>query len=107
MFGSLQEVVVFVLSLAVAVGAVWAFIDAMRHAPATFIAAGKQNKLVWGVILGLVMAITFVLLPSPLGAGPGILGIFGVICIIVVAYYFVDVAKKLREHQGGPRAGGW
>lgn len=107
MFSSLQGFIVFAVSLVTLIGAVWAFADSMRYTNATYVAAGKRSKVMWGLILGGVMVLTFVLLPAPLGSGGGVIGIIGVIAIIVIAYYFVDVRKHLQENKGGYSGGGW
>lgn len=114
MFGALQNLIVFVISLAALVGAVWALFDALRYPNQAYVAAGKQTKVLWGVILGVASAITLVYLPWPPGrGGMGILSFLGIAASVAVIYYFVGVQPKLREnhHPGSPRGrsnrGGW
>lgn len=112
MFGSLQHLVVLVLSVVVFIAAVWAFIDATRYSNAAYQNASKNSKTLWLVILGVATLIGFVSLPWPIGAGSGIIGLFGIAAVIAVVYYFVDVRPKvagMSPGSGGPRrsSGGW
>ena len=114
MFGTLQNLIVFVISLAALVGAIWALIDALRYPNQAYVSAGKQTKVLWGVILGVASAITLVYLPWPPGrGGMGILGLLGIAATVAVIYFFVGVRPKLREHhtpgssRGPVNRGGW
>lgn len=111
MFNTLQGGLILALSLAAFVGALWALIDALRHPAGAYVAAGKQTKTLWGVILGVATLIAFVSLPWPLGGGGGILGLLGIAVIIAVVLYFVDVRPKLLSAGGGGGSGrgtgGW
>jgi hypothetical protein len=83
-----------IISLALLVVELVALIDAaIRPAPA-YVAAGKQTKVFWLVIL--VLALLF--------RGIGILGLAGLVAAIV---YLVDVRPALREVGGGGSRGGW
>ncbi|WP_062070311.1 DUF2516 family protein [Demequina sediminicola] len=113
MFGTLQNLIVFAISAAAFVGALWGLIDAFKYPDATFRAAGKLNKTWWLVILGAATVIAFLALPWPLGTGGGIGGILGFAAIVAVIVYFVDVRPKLQQFGGrniGGRSnntGGW
>lgn len=72
----------------------WALIDAaIRPAPA-YVAAGKQTKPVWVVLLGLAIALDLLW-------GRGFISLFAVAGLIVAIIYLVDVRPKVRETQGG------
>lgn len=105
MFGTLQNLIVFALSLAAFVGAIWGLIDAARHSESSFQAAGKQTKMIWLIILGAATIVAFLALPWPLGTGGGIGGILGIASIVAVMVYFVDVRPKIGQY-GGPSSGG-
>ena len=112
MFGSLQNLIVLLLSVAVLVAAVWALIDASRYANSAYQNAGKQSKILWLVILGAAAVVGFISLPPPLGAGGGVIGLLGIASVIAVVYYFVDVRPKvagMNPGSRGPRrsSGGW
>lgn len=83
------------LGLALLALKLWALIDALiRPAPA-YVAAGKQSKVFWVVILAL--AVVFV--------GIGLLGLAGIVAAIV---YLVDVRPAVRGIGGGRGSqGGW
>lgn len=113
MFGTLQNSLIFLISLAALVAAIWALIEALRYPNQAYVAAGKRSKALWGAIIALAALIAFVSLPPPLGRGGGPLGLLGIASIAAVLYFFVDVKPKLREHHnpGAPRGrsnrGGW
>ncbi len=113
MFGAAQQFIMMAISVVVFVGAVWALIDVARYPAPTFAMAGKKNKWLWVAIMAVATAIAFVSLPPPFGVGRGILGIFGIVTIAAVVYYFVDVRKRLQENRpprSGPgtgNRGGW
>ncbi|WP_062381444.1 DUF2516 family protein [Demequina pelophila] len=102
MFGSLQAMVVLVISAAALAGAVWGVIDAARRPDTAFRNAGKLTKTIWLAILGVATLIAFISLPWPLGTGGGIGGILGIVSVVAVIVYFVDVRPKI----GGPTLGG-
>lgn len=115
MFGFLQSLVVWIISAAALVGAIWAFIDATKHADSAYRSAGRNSKVLWLVILGVAAVVAFVSLP-PLPFGPNILGfsgggitwLLGIAAIVAVVFYFVDVRPKVSGHSGGGRSsGGW
>jgi hypothetical protein len=110
-FDTLQSIVIFALSTAALVGAIWALIDAMKFPDSAFVNAGKKSKVLWGVILGAAVVVAFVSLPPPLGRGGGVLGFLGIAAIFAVVFYFVDVRPKLRENNYGSgrgrSSGGW
>ena len=57
---SVQGVVVLVLGLAALGAEVFALLDALRHRPDAFVAAGKRTKNFWLLVLGVATAVGFV-----------------------------------------------
>lgn len=85
------------LDLGVFVLALWAFVDALiRPAPA-FVAAGKQTKQIWLLILGAGLFLTLI------GLG-GFLGLLGAVVAVASIVYLVDVRPAVR---GTPPGGPW
>ena len=82
-----------IVSLAMLVVEVWALVDAVIRPTTAYVAAGKQSKVFWVVIL--VLAVLF--------RGLGLLGLIGLVAAIV---YLVDVRPALREVSGGRGSGG-
>jgi Protein of unknown function (DUF2516) len=89
--GGLLQILVLIAVVAETLG----FLDALTHKPEAYVAAGKQTKLFWTLLLGLAALISFLT-----RAVLGIVGIIGVVAIIV---YFVDVRPALRTVRGGGR----
>jgi hypothetical protein len=101
-----QNLVLTLLSLAAFALEVFALVDAARHRPDAYTAAGKLTKNKWLLILGIAAAIGFVfLLSSPLG-------FLSIIAVVAAAVYMVDVRPALQRVTGrgnsasGPY-GGW
>lgn len=114
MLGSMQELVTTALAYAAFGLAVYALVDVLRRRPEAFVSAGKQTKAIWGSIVGVATAITFIALPRPLGVG--ILWTFSFITLAAIAasiIYIVGVKPALGPHRKGggsrpPRnTGGW
>jgi hypothetical protein len=75
----------------------WAFIDAIRRPGPAFVAASKQTKPLWLVILGVALVIG-------LGGAVGELSLFSILPIIAfvaAAVYLTDVRPKVSSYQGG------
>lgn len=106
LFGWLQTLVIFAISAAALIGAIWGFIDCLRRPEGAFTAAGKWSKTIWLVLLGVATLIAFISLPWPLGTGGGIGGILGIAAIVAVIVYFVDVRPKLGSGGFGGSIGG-
>lgn len=95
--GAYAPLTYFFVALAVAAFVVeaWAFIDAiMRPAPA-YIAAGKQSKKIWMIILG----VAFVLGLYSAAYG-GVTGILSVAAFVAAAIYLADVRPKVKDFRG-------
>jgi hypothetical protein len=86
--------IALIISLALLVLELWALIDAALQPTQAYVAAGKQTKVFWVVIL--VLAVLF--------RGLGLLALAGIIAAIV---YLVDVRPALRTIRGGGSQDGW
>jgi hypothetical protein len=95
--GSAQSLVMLVLGVFAFGTQVVALADALRHRPDAFVAASKQTKQRWLIILAVATAIGFVSLLGPLN-------IFNLIAFVAAAVYLVDVRPALRQITG--RGGG-
>jgi hypothetical protein len=89
-----------VLSVAALCAEVWAFVDALRRPAPAFVAASKQTKPLWLVILGVASVIG--LWYSTLG-GPSL---FPIVAFVAAAIYLTDVRPKVREFKGGSSSSG-
>ncbi|MDZ4267743.1 MAG: DUF2516 family protein [Mycobacterium sp.] len=84
--------VLFAVTVAVLVTAVYAFVHAAMQRPDAYTAADKLTKPVWLVILGAGVLLALVL------------GITGVaISAVAAGVYLVDVRPKILEIQGKSR----
>jgi hypothetical protein len=84
--------VLFVITIAVLIMTVYAFVHAAIQRPDAYTAAEKLTKPVWLIILGVAALLAFVL------------GITGTaIAAVASGVYLVDVRPKLLEIQGKSR----
>ena len=67
----------------------WAFVDAISHRPEAFVAADKQTKQMWLIILGVAL-VAHMLIWSPFS----FLNLIGAVAAIV---YLVDTRPALRS----------
>jgi len=91
--GGVIPLLFFVLLLLQIVLKVYVFIDAVRRPQDAFVAADKQTKNFWLIILGLALLTQFVF-----GNPIGILTIVGTVAALV---YLVDAIPALRAVGGG------
>ena len=95
MLGSYTPLAIFFLVLGVAAFVVeaWAFIDAITRPSQAFVAAGKQTKQLWLIILGVatVVGLAFAII----GVGPT--SILPVAAFVAAAIYLADVRPKVRS----------
>jgi hypothetical protein len=82
------------LTLAAFVIEAWAFIDSITRPASAFIAAGKQTKQLWLILLGLAFVLG--LISIVYGGG---LGFLSVAAFVAAAVYHVDVRPKVREYS--------
>lgn len=103
MFAQLQYFVMLALTFALFAVEVWAFVDALRHRPEQYVAAGKRTKGFWLALTGAAAVVGFLTLP-PL-SGINALGLIGLAAVVVSAIYLTDVRPAVRREA--PRRGGW
>lgn len=84
----LQNNLMLVLSLVLFVCKAVAFVDAATRPPALFVAAGKQTKPFWLLILGLALLVHMVMW-SPIG----ILNVIGTVAAFV---YLADARPAMK-----------
>jgi hypothetical protein len=88
----------FFVALAVAAFIVeaWAFVDAITRPAQAFVAAGKQTKVIWMIILG----VAFVLGLYAAAYG-GVTSILSVAAFVAAAIYLADVRPKVKDFRRG------
>jgi NAD/NADP transhydrogenase alpha subunit len=91
------------LSIAAFVAEAWALIDAIRHPPAAFLAAGKQTKQIWMIILGVAAVVG--LGSSAFYGGIALIGILPLAAFVAAAIYLTDVRPKIKDFRGGTNSG--
>jgi len=93
--GNYTPLTLFFLALGLAAFVVeaWAFIDAITRPSQAFVAAGKQTKPLWLIILGVatVVGLAFAII----GVGPT--SILPVAAFVAAAVYLADVRPKVRS----------
>ena len=88
-----------VLSLAAFVMEAWAFADALRRPAGAFLAAGKQTKPLWLIILGVATAVG---LGYSVGIGGlSVIGILPIAAFVAAAIYLTDVRPKVKDFGAG------
>ena len=94
--GAYAPLAYFFVALAVAAFVVeaWSLIDAITRPAQAFVAAGKQTKLIWLIILG----IAFVLGLYAAAYG-GVTGFLSVAAFVAAAIYLADVRPKVKEFR--------
>ena len=89
------------LSVAAFVVEGWAVTDAIRRPAPAFVAASKQTKPLWLVILG--VAVVVGLAGAAYHLGPINFLVIG--AFVAAAVYLTDVRPKVREFKGGTHQG--
>ena len=99
MFGAYTPLNDFFLALGLAAFIVeaWAFIDAITRPGQAFVAAGKQTKPLWLIILGVAAVIG--LAGAAYGVGPT--SILPVAAFVAAAVYLADVRPKVKDFRRG------
>ena len=92
-FGSLQSLIGLAFWAALMGVSVFGLVDALRHRPEAFTAAGKASKNVLLAVLGVAVALSLVSFPYPFQL-PGILAAVG------AGVYAADVRPALRQVMG-------
>jgi Protein of unknown function (DUF2516) len=78
------------LSFAAFLLIVFAFVDSAMRPAQAYIAAGKQTKNMWVIILGIASAAVFFL-------GGSIFSLISIVGVIAALVYLVDVRPAVRE----------
>jgi len=82
----------------------WAFTDAVRRPAPAYVAAGKQTKPLWLIILGVA---TVVGLYSVISGGiNSLVGILPIAAFVASAIYLTDVRPKVRGTGGNSSSSG-
>jgi Protein of unknown function (DUF2516) len=92
-FGSLNVIIGLVFAGGVAVLSVFGLVDALRHRPDAFTAAGKRTKNFWLAILGICVALSLFLFPAPFS-------LQWILAVVGAGVYAVDVRPALRRVMG-------
>jgi hypothetical protein len=94
--GSAQSTVALILGIAALALEVFAFIDALRHRPDAYVAAGKRTKQFWMIVTGVCALVGFVTFFSPLN-------LFGILAVVGAGIYLADVRPALQQVSGRGR----
>jgi hypothetical protein len=92
------------LSVAAFCVEVWALVDVIRRPAPAFVAASKQTKPLWLIILG-VATVIGLWSASPLG-GVSLVSFLPIVAFVAAAIYLTDVRPKVREFKGGSSSSG-
>ncbi|MFV0463303.1 MAG: DUF2516 family protein [Nostocoides sp.] len=88
-----QGLILLVLGIALLGTEVFAFVDAVRHRPDAYVAAGKRTKPLWSVVTGVGVVLGFLTLFNPLN-------LFALLGIVAAGVYLADVRPALRQVMG-------
>jgi uncharacterized membrane protein len=92
-FGSLQELIGLVFGVAALILSVFGLVDALRHRPDAFAAAGKASKNIWLAVLGVSVALSFYTVASPFSLA-------WILAVVGAGVYAADVRPALRQVMG-------
>lgn len=113
MFGIAQLAIMTLITLALFIVEVFAFLDAARRPSAAYVSAGKRTKTFWAALTGVAALLGFVGLYPPLGGA--YLGMAALFVVVPAIIYLTDVRPAVGGYRGprggsGPRrpnSGGW
>lgn len=92
-FTSIQSLILFAFGVAAVGLSVFGLVDALRHRPDAFTAAGKRTKNFWLAVLGVAVALSLVSVFAAFSL-PWILAVLG------SGVYAADVHPALRRVMG-------
>jgi hypothetical protein len=99
LIGGVQSGVLLVLSVGAFAVTLFALVDALRHRPDAYVAAGKRTKTFWVAIVAVATALCFVFV------GGGVPNFLSIIGVVAAGVYLADVRPAVRQFRGrgGPR----
>jgi hypothetical protein len=92
-FGSVQVLIALAFAVAALGLSVYGLVDALRHRPDAFAAAGKLSKKIWLALLGVAVAFAF------FGVG-GAFHLTSILALVASGVYLADVRPALRQVTG-------
>ena len=92
------------LSIAAFGAEAWALVDALIRPAQAFVAAGKQTKPIWLIILGVAMVVGLGYAFYVRGAS--VTSILPVAAFVAAAVYMADVHPKVKEFKTGSSRSG-
>jgi len=95
-FTGFQSTLVLILGLAALACELFALVDALRHRPDAYAAAGKRTKNFWSILLLVAVILGVVTLFN-------VLNLFGLVGFVAAAVYLTDVRPALRQVSGRGR----
>ena len=95
-FTNCQSTLVLILGLAALACEIFALVDALRHRPDAYVAAGKRTKNFWMILLLIAVVLGVITLFN-------VLNLFGLVGFIAAAVYLADVRPALRQVSGRGR----
>jgi len=102
-FSNYSPVDYFFYALLVAAFAIeaWAFIDAIRHPAGAYVAASKQTKPIWLIILGVALLIGIGGVTQEIGLFNSFLAL-PIVAFVASSIYLVDVRPKIKGVRPRP-----
>jgi predicted CDP-diglyceride synthetase/phosphatidate cytidylyltransferase len=95
-FTNFQSTLVLILGVLALGCEVFAVVDALRHRPDAYVAAGKRTKNFWMIVLAVAVVVGVITLFN-------VLNFVGIIAFIAAAVYLTDVRPALRQVTGRGR----
>ena len=95
-FTNVQSTLVLILGLAALACEIFALVDALRHRPDAYVAAGKRTKNFWMILLLIAVVLGVITLFN-------VLNLFGLVGFIAATVYLADVRPALRQVSGRGR----
>lgn len=93
LFSTVQGTLLLVLGVVALACEVFALVDALRHRPDAYVAAGKRTKTFWTIVLAVALAVGVITVFN-------VLGFVGIIAFVAAAVYLADVRPALRQVSG-------
>jgi NhaP-type Na+/H+ or K+/H+ antiporter len=96
--GSIQELIYLAFGLVIMGLAIFGLVDALRHRPDAFTAAGKASKNLWLAVLAGAVALSVLSIGNPFN-------ITGILAVVGAGVYLADVRPALRRVIGRGSSG--